>query len=90
MATPALTAQRDGMNPVDGQLLANLPDLGIKEEGQVNDGLLSGDPHLGVVHLRVHGLDLVQLQGSTHVVESMKTDGAGTCRSVPSPRTRFP
>lgn len=30
---PALTAQRRGMDPVDGQLLANLPDLGVKEEG---------------------------------------------------------
>lgn len=75
------------MNPVDGQLLANLPDLGIKEEGQVNDGLLSRDPHLGVIHLRVHGLDPVQLQGSTHGAESMEnTDGAGTCFSVQTPR----
>lgn len=30
---PALTAQRGGMNPMDGQLLANLPDLRVKEEG---------------------------------------------------------
>lgn len=75
------------MDPVDGQLLANLPDLGIKEEGQVNDGLLSRNPHLGVIHLRVHGLDLVQLQGSTHVVESMENmDRAGTCHFVQTPR----
>lgn len=53
------------MDPVNGQLLANLPDFGIKEEGRVNDGLLGRDPRLGPVHHRrgVGGLGLVQLQG---------------------------
>lgn len=64
---PALTAQRGGMDPVDGQLLANLPDLGVKEEGRVNDGLLGRNPHLGVIHLRIHGLRLIHLlENTTH------------------------
>lgn len=74
------------MNPVDGQLLAKLPDLGLKEKGQVSDGLLSRDPHLGVVHLGVHRLHLVQLQGSTHEAEWMENrDGVGARRSVQTP-----
>lgn len=52
--------QGGGMDPVDGQLLANLPDLGVKEEVRVNDGLLSRNPHLGVFHLHIHGLILRQ------------------------------
>lgn len=64
---PALTAQGGGIDPVDGQLLANLPDLGVKEEGWVNDGFLSRNPHLGVVHLHIHGLSLIHLlENNTH------------------------
>lgn len=63
---PALTTQRGGMYPVNGQLLANLPDLGVKEEGRVNDGLLGRNPHLGVIHLRIHGFGLIHLLVNTH------------------------
>ena len=63
---PALTAQGGGMDPVDGQLLANLPDLGVKEEGWVNDGLLGRNPHLGVLHLHIHGLGFIYLLENTH------------------------
>lgn len=62
---PALTAQGGGMNPVDGQLLANLPDLGVEEEVRVNDGLLGRNPHLGILHLHVHGLCLIHLLENT-------------------------
>lgn len=58
---PALTGQGGGMNPVDGQLLANLPDLGVKEEVWVNDRLLSRNPHLGVLHFHINALGLVHL-----------------------------
>jgi len=64
---PALTGQGGGMDPVDGQLLANLPDLGVKEEVWVNDGLLSRNPHLGVLHLHIHSLGLIRLpENTTH------------------------
>lgn len=63
---PALTTQGGGMDPVNGQLLANLPDLGVEEEGWVNDGLLSRNPHLGVLHLHIHGLGLIHLLENTH------------------------
>lgn len=59
--TPALTAQGGGMDPVDGQFLANLPDLGVEEEGWVNDGLVSRNPHLGVVYFHIHGFGLIHL-----------------------------
>lgn len=74
-----------GVNPVDGQLLANLPDLGVKEEGRVNDGRLSRDPHLGVVHFRVDGLGLVHLprrckRAHTHKhTHTLKTQHGGSC-----------
>lgn len=67
-APPALTGEEGWMNPVDGQLLANLPDLGVKEEGWVNDGLLSRNPHLGVVYLHFQSLGLIHLlQNTTHI-----------------------
>lgn len=50
------------MDPVDGHILAKLPDLGGEEEGWVNNGLLGGNPHLGVLHLHIHGLSFIYLQ----------------------------
>ena len=80
---PALTAQRGGMDPVDGQLLANLPDLGVKEEGRVNDGLLGRNPHLGVIHLRIHGLGCIHLLETPHThAHSYITWHVRACKNV--------
>ena len=45
------TSHGGGMDPVDGQFLADVPGLGAEEEGSVGDGLHSWHPHLGVIHL---------------------------------------
>lgn len=83
---PALTAQGGRMDPVDGQLLANLPDLGVKEEVWVNDGLLSRNPHLGVVHLHIHGPSLIHLLEnntySTHTPTHVMYTQARACRTL--------
>lgn len=87
---PALTSHGGGMDPVDGHLLANLPDLGVKQEVRVNDGLLGGNPHSGVLHLHIHGFGLVNLHthSRSHICYINTLKNVSAPANTPGPETR--